>query len=248
MVCYDAQGRVHIVRVRLGEGVGHVGKACRVLDNALEEIRVKVGLLALADRSNALKAHAGIDVGLCKGLAVAVCMLELCEHKVPDFQEAVAVTLSYAAVGATGHLLALVNVDFRTGAAGASVAHGPEVVLLAHAHNALCRKASDFLPQGCCLVVVAKDCHPQLVLGKLQFLCAELPGPGDGVTLEVVSEGEVAEHLEESVVACCTAHVFEVVVLAGHAQALLGRTGSVVAAILFAGEALLELDHAGVGE
>ena len=76
----------------------------------------------------------------------------------------------------------------------------------------------------------------------------ELPGVGDGVALEVVAEAEVAEHLEEGVVAAGEADVFEVVVLAAGADALLAGGGAGVVAALGAEEDVLELVHAGVGE
>ena len=76
----------------------------------------------------------------------------------------------------------------------------------------------------------------------------QLPGVGDGFALEVVAEAEVAEHLEEGVVAAGEADVFEVVVLAAGADALLRGGGAGVVALLGAEEDVLELVHAGVGE
>ena len=66
--------------------------------------------------------------------------------------------------------------------------------------------------------------------------------------LEVIAEGEVAEHLEEGVMPRSIADVVEVVVLAAGADALLAGGGADVIALLEAGEDVLELDHAGVGE
>ena len=76
----------------------------------------------------------------------------------------------------------------------------------------------------------------------------QLPGQLDRALLEVVAEGEVAEHLEEGVVARGVADVVEVVVLAAGAHALLRGRRRVVGARLLAGEHVLELHHAGVGE
>ena len=90
----------------------------------------------------------------------------------------------------------------------------------------------------------------KLVFGKAEPFGAgdQLPGKGDGVALEVVAEAEVAQHLEEGVVAAGEADVFEVVVLAAGADAFLrgGRAG--VVALLGAEEEVLELVHARVGE
>ena len=76
----------------------------------------------------------------------------------------------------------------------------------------------------------------------------ELPGEGDRVALEVVAEGEVAEHLEEGVVPLGVAHLLEVVVLAAGADALLAGDGALVVAWFHAEKGPLELVHPGVGE
>ena len=66
--------------------------------------------------------------------------------------------------------------------------------------------------------------------------------------LEVVAEGEVAEHLEERVVARGAADILEIVVLAARADTLLGGGRPDVLAALLAEEHALELHHAGIGE
>ncbi len=76
----------------------------------------------------------------------------------------------------------------------------------------------------------------------------EVPGELDGFGFEVVAEGEVAQHFEERVVAAGVADVFQIVMLAAGADALLGRGGAGVVALFEALENLLELVHAGVGE
>ena len=76
----------------------------------------------------------------------------------------------------------------------------------------------------------------------------QFPGVSDGVFLEVIAEGKIAEHLEKGVVALGEADVFEVVVLAAGADAFLRGGGAVVVALLEAEEDVLELVHAGVGE
>ncbi len=249
VVCNNAQGRIHIIGVGVAEGIGHIGQAGSILDNVLEEVGVKVGLLALADGSYAFKAHAGINIGLGKGHACAVRLLVvLRKDQVPDFQEAVAVALADAAVRPAGQAFALVNINFRTGTAGTGVAHGPEVVLFAHAHNAALGQPGNFLPDGGGFVVIPVDGYPQLVLGQFQFLGAEFPGPGNGFLLEIVAKGEVPQHLKEGVMPCGAAHVFKVIVLAGDAQAFLRGGSTGIAAIFLAGKAFLELHHAGIGK
>ena len=91
--------------------------------------------------------------------------------------------------------------------------------------------------------------------GDPEFLCRdgqlpgkELPGIMDGLFLEIVTETEIAQHLEKSVVAGGVSHVFQVVVFAPGAHAALGGYGARAGALLKAQEYLLELHHAGVGE
>ncbi len=109
-------------------------------------------------------------------------------------------------------------------------------------------QARDLLPQIAGGRVGRMHRHPQLVLGQREVLGDQLPGVGDGLLLEVVAEGEVAEHLEEGVVARGVADVVEVVVLAARAHALLGGGRARVVALLEAGEHVLERHHAGVDE
>ena len=76
----------------------------------------------------------------------------------------------------------------------------------------------------------------------------QLPGVGNGVLLEVVAKAEVAEHLEERMMAIGKADIFKIVVLAAGADALLRSGGARVVALFGAKEDILELVHAGVGK
>ena len=70
----------------------------------------------------------------------------------------------------------------------------------------------------------------------------------DRVALEVVAEGEVAQHLEEGVMAAREADIFKVVVLAAGADALLRSGGPRVVALLRAEKQVFELVHSRVGK
>src|SRR5262249_16618153 len=76
----------------------------------------------------------------------------------------------------------------------------------------------------------------------------EVPGELDGEILEIVAEREVAEHLEKRVMTRGITDVLQVVVLAAGAHAFLRGDRALVVALLDAGEDILELHHAGVGE
>jgi hypothetical protein len=105
-----------------------------------------------------------------------------------------------------------------------------------------------FGPDVVGLVVLGIDRDPQLVGRQLVDIDQQFPGVLDRVALEVVAEAEVAQHLEEGVVARGVADVFQVVVLAAGAHAFLRGRRAVVAALVEAEEDVLELVHPGVGE
>src|SRR5699024_671290 len=121
--------------------------------------------------------------------------VKLGEHNVPEFDIAVTVAADAAGRLAAAVLLAAVKIDLRAGTAGAGTVL-PEVVLLAHAYNAIGSNADFLCPDLKGLVVVLINGNPQLVNRHLEHLCAELPGPGRGLVLEVIAEGEIAEHLK----------------------------------------------------
>ena len=88
----------------------------------------------------------------------------------------------------------------------------------------------------------------QLVLWNVPLAGQQFPRMPIASLLEVVAEREVAEHLEERVVAGRRPDVLEIVVLSADAHALLARRRTGVVAPLFAEEHVLELVHPGVGE
>ena len=114
----------------------------------------------------------------------------------------------------------------------------------------LCGQADLLVPDVERFVVGVIDRDHQALRVDAQPVLAgdEVPGEADRVALEVVAEAEVAEHLEERVVARGVADVLEVVVLAAGAHAALRTGGADVVALVLAEEHVLELHHAGVGE
>ena len=128
--------------------------------------------------------------------------------------------------GPPGMCVAVVVEDLRARAAGAGVAHRPEIVGAGDADDLAVGQAGDLLPQVEGLVVVDIDGDQQLVLRQAEFLGDQVPGELDRALLEIVAEREVAEHLEEGVVARGVADIVEVVVLAAGAHAFLRRGGA----------------------
>ena len=111
---YERRGNVqadgHIFQDYRGSDArhGHIGQVA--VDR--EDLLRLVG-------QEAAEAHAGVDNLGGKSFQAAVRLaVELHEHEVPDFKEAVAVALADAAVRAAGHVRPLIEVDFRTGPQG----------------------------------------------------------------------------------------------------------------------------------
>ncbi len=98
------------------------------------------------------------------------------------------------------------------------------------------------------LVVVGEHGDEQALLVEREIAGQQLPGEQDGALLEIVAEGEIAEHLEEGVVARGVADIVEVVVLAAGAHAFLRRGHPRRSRLLGAGQDVLERHHAGIGE
>src|SRR6266545_4124416 len=222
--------------------VDAAGGRLRPLQDRRQQVGLEDVVDALEQEGEALQAHAGVDVllgQLAHDVEVRVTQV-LHEHEVPDLEVALLVGDRAALEAVLG---AAVVVDLRAGAARAGNAHRPVVVLLVAALDALGGNA-DLAPQLHRLVVVEVDGRPEPVGLEAEPLGDQLVGVGDRPGLEVVAEGEVAEHLEEGQVPGGVAHVLDV----GGAEALLnaGRPGEVRDHL--AQEVRLELVHARVGE
>ena len=82
----------------------------------------------------------------------------------------------------------------------------------------------------------------------MHYLGEELPSVGDGFALEIVAERPVAKHLEHGVVVGVVAHLFEVVVFAADAKALLGVAHAGIGSLGIAKKDVFKLIHARIGK
>ena len=220
-----------------------------------EQVDLVVRVHVLQHRGQPLEAHAGVDARLRQLVHhPRVVAVELHEDVVPDLDVAIAVLVGRSR-RAAGDLRPVVVEDLAARAARAGVAHHPEVVggearalVVADANDPLGGQADLVLPDVVGLVVLGVHGRPEPVGRQLVDLGQQLPGELQRVLLEVVAEREVAEHLEEGVMARGVADVLEVVVLAAGADALLRRRGADVGSLVEAEEDVLELVHPGVGE
>src|SRR3546814_13893977 len=94
-------------------------------------------------------------------------------------------------------MVAMVVEDFRTGTAGAAVAHRPEIILGGNADDAFFGETRDLLPQVEGFVVRVVDGGGQFLRWKAPFLRQQGPGVGDRLFLEIVAEAEIAQRSEE---------------------------------------------------
>ena len=120
----------------------------------------------------------------------------------------------------------------------------PEVVLFAEAHYPICGHTYFIVPDGECLVVVFVDGGPELVCRYLHDLGEKFPRPCYSLLLEIIAEGEVAEHFKECAVTCGVTDALKV----GRANALLACGDAAAGRFFFAREILLHRRHAGVYE
>jgi hypothetical protein len=217
-------------------------------DQGLEQVDVVVVVLVLEDCGDTLEPHARIDRRAGKIEANAIRgLLILHEDEIPDLDEAVTVGVRRARRAARDPLPVVVE-DLRAGAAGSGVPHAPEIVGGRNAHDTLVRQAGDLLPKSVRLLVLGKDGDEKPFRRQPELTSDQRPGVVDRALLEVVSEREVAEHLEKGVVPRRVADIVEVVVLAPRADGLLRRGSPRIGPLLDAREDVLELHHARIGE
>src|SRR5262245_35347723 len=89
--------------------------------------------------------------------------VELHEDEVPDLDITAAITRKRAMrMTPFGSFGAEVIVNFGTWAAGAGVAHLPEIIFFVETNNAVARDADLFSPDVCGVIVFAEHGYPQL--------------------------------------------------------------------------------------
>ena len=104
--------------------------------------------------------------------------------------------------------------QFGTGAAGASVAHHPKVVLFVAVNNVdvgiEIHTAKEGRPDVPGLLIAARriaerriglvDCGVEALRREFPATDDEFPRPFDGFFFEIIAEGPISEHLEKGVV------------------------------------------------
>ena len=226
----------------------HAGRLGARRDQGAKRVGVVVVVHTLQDGGEAFQPHPRIDgrSGQVRAGAGRP-FLVLHEHQVPDFDEPVAVLVGTAR-RAAGDAGAVVVKNLRARAAGAGIAHAPEIVGCGNTDDAVVRQAGHAAPQSGGILVLGIHGDQQPVARQGKITGQQVPGEFYGVGLEVIAEREIAEHLEKGVMARGVPDIIEVVVLAAGAHAFLGGGGAGVGPAFLTGEHVLELHHAGVGE
>ena len=232
------------------------------LDGAADDRREQVGVEVRRDllqhRGDALEPGAGVNGRRGERGAGAVLLeVVLHEDEVPDLQQRAALLQRHELVQRKVVLATLpiadapqVHVDLAVRPRRPRVRHLPEVVLVAETVDALSRNPGHLPPELARFVVgvVDGDVDPLRRDPQPLFPGHPFPGVADGILLEVVTEGEVAEHLEERVVPGGVTDLLEVVVLPAGPHALLARDRAGIVPPLQTLEHALELHHPRVGE
>ena len=184
--------------------------------------------------------------------------LELHEYQVPYlYHVRVALIHQVAAGDAAGSLFlggTDIDVDFGARAAGAGLAHLPEVVVLVAEEDAVGREilhpslAGLLVEGGAILGATLENGGVEEFGIDPVNLGKQFPGPVNGFGLEVIAEAPVAEHLEHRMVIGIVSYFLEVIVFAAHAEALLTVGGTAHLRHRIPQEDVLELVHTSVGE
>ena len=214
------------------------------VEQASYGVNLKEVVHTLHNARQTLKTHTGIDILLRElGVVAVAVVVELGEYVVPYLHESVAVASGLAIGRATAVLQAAVEIYFGAGAAGTGAVL-PEVVCLAESDDVSLGHADLVAPDSVRLVVLLVNGGPEQICGDLKTVGEEFPCPRNSLVLEVIAEGEVAQHLEIGAVAGGVSHALKV----RGSDTLLAGADAISRRLLLSGEELLHRRHARVDQ
>ena len=111
--------------------------------------------------------------------------------------------------------------NLATRATGPCIAHRPEIISGRDPDNAIFRQSGNFAPKIKGSIVVMEDGDGQSRGIKIPFLGNQAPSQFDRPVLEIITEREIAEHFEKSVMARRVADIIEIIMLAASTHAFL---------------------------
>ena len=86
----------------------------------------------------------------------------------------------------------------------------PEVILLAETDNSVERYTNVVLPDLLSLVIALENSDPELFSRDSKGLSKKLPSPLDGLSLEIITEREVAKHFEICTMTRCLTNTLNI--------------------------------------
>ena len=216
-------------------------------DDRLEAVGVVDRADFLQDRGASLQPEAGVDVlRRQRGQRSILVQVELHEHEVPELEEPIAVAARPAGGLVAAKLDAQIEVHLGARPARPDGPGLPEVLAARQPSDSIGRNA-DLLPLLDRHLVLAEpqlgiageDRGPEALRRQLHVLGDELPRELDRALFEIVTEREVAEHLEERQMTGGQTDRVDV----GGAEALLRRRQTIARGTLGAQEVGLQRLH-----
>ena len=194
----------HHTNCHIGLRIIAIADTCNLADlveYASYRIDFKQIIRALHDSRDTLEAGTGIDVLLGEWQIAAVGLaIELSEHEVPKFDEAIAIAIDSAGLLTTALLNTAVIEELGT-RAGRARAVLPEIIFLTEPRDTFFGESDHVVPDIVSFVIFSEDCNMDEFRLHLQMLRHKLPGPGDGIMLEIIAKAEITQHLEIRAVA-----------------------------------------------
>jgi hypothetical protein len=220
------------------------GDLANLADDLLNGVDLEHIVNALHYASKTLKTHTGVNVLLRElGVVALTVVVELGEYVVPDLHKAVAVATGLTVGRAAAIFDSAVEIDFGARTAGTRAVL-PEVISLAEANDALCGNADLVVPDVAGFVILLVDRGPEKLCRNFESYGKELPSPRNRLILEVITEGEVTEHLEVRAVTCGVTNSLKV----GCSDALLAGANAVAGRLNLSRKELLHRCHTRVYE
>ena len=118
----------------------------------------------------------------------------------------------------------------------------PEIIFLAEPENPFCGDSNLLIPDAERFIVIQINRRIQPVRLQPDDFRQKLPGPVDGFILEVVTEGEVAQHFKKGTVTRGLSDVFDIT----GADTLLAGTNPPSGGDFLSGKIRLQRSHTGV--
>ena len=216
-------------------------KGADKITQGLQGIHIKNRTHFLHRYSKTLQTHSGINILLRQIRVVVVSVVvKLGEHNIPDLHE----TVSLAAHDilrpiAEFRSAVIVNLAARPAGSGSVL---PEVILFAELINPLRRNMHVVQPDLIGLVVIHIDRRIETIRIQSDHFRQKLPCPGNRLLFEIITKGEITQHLKIGAVTGCFADILQIT----GADALLAGGYPSSGGYFLSGKPRLHRSHTGI--